>query len=97
VRSLAVASQTARQIDPNSTPARLTQTQLAERLGVDYNTIRRYRDGLAKKTLERWSATRDPAGISWRYLPHESQDLENFYAPVEEGEQEQPGKQSQAA
>lgn len=70
-------------------PSKLTQTQLAERLGVDYNTIRRYREGKAKKTLESWSAKRDPDGISWKYLPHESRDLENFYAPAEEGEQDQ--------
>lgn len=69
-------------------PAKLNQKNLAKRLkNVTYNAIRLHRDGKAKETLEAWSAKKDPDGIAWKFLPHESTGWDNFYAPVEEGEE----------
>jgi len=54
-----------------------------------------------KTTLEEWSAGEDPDGLSWKYLPGvtDKRGLANYYVPVDwtEEEQQQPGKQNQAA
>jgi hypothetical protein len=47
-------------------PVSLTQTQLAQRLGVSPDTIRRHKTTSDWPT---WSQAKDPIRMSWRYLP----------------------------
>lgn len=83
------AALTVRRCSPEDTsggviPARLTQGQLADRLGVARETIGRHND---RGDLQGWSRRVDPDGVGWRHQPDRDAFPSKIFVPINEAKQ----------
>lgn len=87
LRSLLMSS-SKRQVNSANEELSLNQADLAKRLGCDAATVSRKR---GREDFTNWSRERDPERKGWQYL-----SKQKVFVSIDEGEQDQPGKQKVA-